>query len=229
MSLSPQRRGDDATLDASTGQDQFCIPTIRSPLMAGEVVAHAAEAAHHGVDLVPIVALLAAGTIAVPLFKRLGLGAVLGYLAAGLLLGPSGIGLISDPASILAAAELGVVLFLFIIGLEMEPSRLWALRKQIFGLGVVQVAVCGALLTGVGILLGFAPAVAFVFGMGFVLTSTAIVMQILGERGELATEGGQKMVSILLLEDLAIVPLLAVVALLAPSHDETDLITRVVA
>ena len=197
--------------------------------MAGEVVAHAAEAAHHGVDLVPIVALLAAGTIAVPLFKRLGLGAVLGYLAAGLLLGPSGIGLISDPASILAAAELGVVLFLFIIGLEMEPSRLWALRKQIFGLGVVQVAVCGALLTGVGILLGFAPAVAFVFGMGFVLTSTAIVMQILGERGELATEGGQKMVSILLLEDLAIVPLLAVVALLAPSHDETDLITRVVA
>ncbi|OAM79243.1 monovalent cation:proton antiporter-2 (CPA2) family protein [Devosia elaeis] len=197
--------------------------------MAGEVVAHAAEAAHHGVDLVPIVALLAAGTIAVPLFKRLGLGAVLGYLAAGLLLGPSGIGLISDPASILAAAELGVVLFLFIIGLEMEPSRLWALRKQIFGLGVVQVVVCGALLTGVGILLGFAPAVAFVFGMGFVLTSTAIVMQILGERGELATEGGQKMVSILLLEDLAIVPLLAVVALLAPSHDETDLITRVVA
>jgi len=197
--------------------------------MAGEVVAHAAEAAHHGVDLVPIVALLAAGTIAVPLFKRLGLGAVLGYLAAGLLLGPSGIGLISDPASILAAAELGVVLFLFIIGLEMEPSRLWALRKQIFGLGVVQVGVCGALLTGVGILLGFAPAVAFVFGMGFVLTSTAIVMQILGERGELATEGGQKMVSILLLEDLAIVPLLAVVALLAPSHDETDLITRVVA
>ena len=197
--------------------------------MAGEIVAHAAEAAHHGVDLVPIVALLAAGTIAVPIFKRLGLGAVLGYLAAGLLLGPSGIGLISDPASILAAAELGVVLFLFIIGLEMEPSRLWALRRQIFGLGVVQVGICGALLTGVGILLGFAPAVAFVFGMGFVLTSTAIVMQILGERGELATEGGQKMVSILLLEDLAIVPLLALVALLAPTQDEADLLTRVVA
>src|SRR5690606_2184421 len=164
--------------------------------MAGEAVGHMAEVAHHGVDLVPIVALLGAGVLAVPLFKRIGLGSVLGYLAAGLLLGPSGIGLISDPASILAAAELGVVLFLFIIGLEMEPSRLWALRKQIFGLGVMQVAVCGGLLTGVGILLGFAPAVAFVFGMGFVLTSTAIVMQILGERGELSTEGGQKMVSI---------------------------------
>jgi glutathione-regulated potassium-efflux system protein KefB len=197
--------------------------------MAGEVVSHAAEAAHHGVDLVPIVALLAAGVIAVPIFKRFGLGSVLGYLAAGLLLGPSGIGLIRDPAAILAAAELGVVLFLFIIGLEMEPSRLWALRKQIFGLGVIQVATCGALLTGVGMLLGFAPAVAFVFGMGFVLTSTAIVMQILGEQGELTTPGGQKMVSILLLEDLAIVPLLAVVALLAPSTGEVDLWTRVIA
>ncbi|QQR40121.1 monovalent cation:proton antiporter-2 (CPA2) family protein [Devosia rhizoryzae] len=197
--------------------------------MAGEVVSHAAEAAHHGVDLVPIVALLAAGVIAVPLFKRFGLGSVLGYLAAGLILGPSGIGLIRDPAAILAAAELGVVLFLFIIGLEMEPSKLWALRKQIFGLGVIQVAVCGALLTGVGILLGFAPAVAFVFGMGFVLTSTAIVMQILGERGELTTPGGQRMVSILLLEDLAIVPLLAVVALLAPSTGEVDAWTRIIA
>lgn len=142
--------------------------------MAGEVAAHAAEAAHHGVDLVPVVVLLAAGAFAVPLFKRLGLGSVLGYLAAGLVLGPSGLGLISDPANMLAAAELGVVLFLFIIGLEMEPTKLWALRKQIFGLGVVQVAACGALLTGIGILLGFAPAVAFVFGMGFVLTSTAM-------------------------------------------------------
>jgi len=196
--------------------------------MAGEVVAHAAEAAHHGVDLVPIVALLAAGTLAVPIFKRLGLGAVLGYLAAGLLLGPSGLGLIGDPASMLAAAELGVVLFLFIIGLEMEPSKLWALRRQIFGLGIIQVGICGALLTGVGILLGFAPAVAFVFGMGFVLTSTAIVMQILSERGELATESGQKMVSVLLLEDLAIVPLLALVALLAPSGADETLLGRLI-
>jgi glutathione-regulated potassium-efflux system protein KefB len=195
--------------------------------VAGEVVGHAAEAAGHGVDLVPIVVLLGAAVIAVPLFKRLGLGSVLGYLAAGLLLGPSGIGLINDPESVLTTAELGVVMFLFIIGLEMEPSKLWALRKQIFGLGVIQVATCGALLTGVGILIGFAPVVAFIFGMGFVLTSTAIVMQILGERGELSTDSGQQMVSILLLEDLAIVPLLAVVALLAPSSGgEVDLTTR---
>ncbi|HEV7345073.1 MAG TPA: monovalent cation:proton antiporter-2 (CPA2) family protein [Devosia sp.] len=185
--------------------------------MAGDVAGHAAEAAAHGVDLIPVVALLGAAVIGVPLFKRIGLGSVLGYLAAGLLLGPSGIGLISDPESILTIAELGVVMFLFIIGLEMEPSKLWALRQQIFGLGVIQVGVSGALLTGVGVLLGFAPVVAFIFGMGFVLTSTAIVMQILGERGELSTSSGQRMVSILLLEDLAIVPLLALVAILAPS------------
>ena len=196
--------------------------------MAGEVAAHAAEAAHHGLDLVPVVALLAAGTIAVPIFRRFGLGSVLGYLAAGLLLGPSGIGLISDPASVLHAAELGVVLFLFIIGLEMEPSRLWSLRQQIFGLGVIQVAVSGALLTGIGMLLGFAPVVAFVFGMGFVLTSTAIVMQILGERGDLATPGGQKMVSVLLLEDLAIVPLLAVITLMAPSTGDVSMTARLI-
>ena len=196
--------------------------------MAGEVVGHVAEAAAHGVDLVPIVALLGAAVIGVPLFKRLGLGSVLGYLAAGLLLGPSGIGLIHDPESVLTTAELGVVMFLFIIGLEMEPAKLWALRKQIFGLGIIQVGVCGALLTGLGVLLGFAPAVAFIFGMGFVLTSTAIVMQILGERGELSTDSGQRMVSILLLEDLAIVPLLAVVAILAPSSGgDVDIVTRV--
>jgi glutathione-regulated potassium-efflux system protein KefB len=195
--------------------------------VAGEVAGHAAEAAAHGVDLIPVVALLGAAVIAVPLFKRVGLGSVLGYLAAGLLLGPSGIGLISDPESVLTTAELGVVMFLFIIGLEMEPAKLWALRKQIFGLGLIQVATCGALLTGVGVALGFAPVVAFIFGMGFVLTSTAIVMQILGERGELSSDGGQRIVSILLLEDLAIVPLLAVVALLAPgSGEEVDLVSR---
>ncbi|WDR03876.1 monovalent cation:proton antiporter-2 (CPA2) family protein [Devosia algicola] len=194
--------------------------------MSVEAVAGGAEAVAHGVDLVPVVVLLAAGAFAVPLFKRLGLGSVLGYLAAGLLLGPSGIGLIDDPGSVLAAAELGVVMFLFIIGLEMEPSRLWALRRQIFGLGALQVAICGALLTGFGVLLGFAPAVAFVFGMGFVLTSTAIVMQILGERGELSSQGGQRIVSILLLEDLAIVPLLALIAILAPSGGDESLVSR---
>jgi glutathione-regulated potassium-efflux system protein KefB len=185
-----------------------------------DAVSHATEAAAHaatGIELWQVLALLGAGVIAVPLFKRAGLGSVLGYLAAGLAIGPFGLRLIADPESILHVSELGVVLFLFIVGLEMEPSRLWSLRKQIFGLGIAQVAVCGALLTGIGMLLGFPPAVAFVAGMGFVLTSTAVVMQLLTERGDLATPAGQRIVSILLLEDLAIVPLLAVLALLSPT------------
>ena len=174
----------------------------------------AAEA--QGVDLVQVVTLLGAAVVAVPLFKRLGLGSVLGYLAAGLVIGPFGLKLFTDPQAILHVAELGVVMFLFVIGLEMQPSRLWSLRREIFGLGVVQVAVCGALLTGAGIAAGWSPIVSFVAGMGFVLSSTAIVFQLLDERGETSTPAGQRVVSILLLEDLMIVPLLVVVALLAP-------------
>ncbi|HEY4202697.1 MAG TPA: monovalent cation:proton antiporter-2 (CPA2) family protein [Devosiaceae bacterium] len=185
-------------------------------------------AAHGGIDMVQVVALLAAGVVAVPIFRRLGLGSVLGYLAAGLAVGPYGLKLVSDPQAILRAAELGVVMFLFIIGLEMEPSRLWNLRKQIFGLGVIQVIICGVLLTLVGVALGFGAPVAFVFGMGFVLTSTAIVMQVLEERGELSQPGGQKIVSILLLEDLSIVPLLAIVAILAPTGEQGDFGSRLV-
>ncbi len=109
----------------------------------------AAEAATNS-ELIQVVALLGAGVIAVPIFKRLGLGSILGYLAAGLIIGPFGLKLFSDPASILHVAELGVVMFLFIIGLEMRPSRLWSLRREIFGLGVLHVAVCSFLLTMVG-------------------------------------------------------------------------------
>jgi glutathione-regulated potassium-efflux system protein KefB len=174
----------------------------------------AAEA--QSVELTQVVALLAAGVVAVPLFKRLGLGSVLGYLTAGLIIGPFGLRLFSDPQAILHVAELGVVMFLFVIGLEMQPSRLWSLRREIFGLGVCQVVVCGALLTGAGILAGWPPIVSFVAGMGFVLSSTAIAFQLLDERGETSTPAGQRVVSILLLEDLMIVPLLAIVALLAP-------------
>ncbi|HEU4988042.1 MAG TPA: cation:proton antiporter, partial [Rhizobiaceae bacterium] len=157
----------------------------------------AAEAG--GSELVQVVTLLGAGVVAVPIFKRLGLGSVLGYLTAGLIIGPFGIGLFSDPQAILHVAELGVVMFLFIIGLEMQPSRLWGLRREIFGLGAAQVALCGALLTGAGIAMGFSPLIAFVAGMGFVLSSTAIVMQLLDERGDVATPQGQRVVSILLL------------------------------
>ena len=167
-------------------------------------------------DLLKVVTLLGAAVVAVPLFKRIGLGSVLGYLAAGLAIGPFGMGLISDPATILHTAELGVVMYLFVIGLEMQPSHLWSLRKAIFGLGSLQVVVCGFLLTGVGLAFGFPLGVSFVSAMGFVLTSTAVVMQLLGERGDMAQPRGQKIVAILLFEDLLIVPLLAVVAFMAP-------------
>jgi glutathione-regulated potassium-efflux system protein KefB len=167
-------------------------------------------------NLLPVLMLLGAGVVAVPLFKRLGLGPVLGYLAAGVAIGPFGLRLFTEPSTILHVAELGVVMFLFVIGLEMQPSRLWALRRQIFGLGVLQVLVCGALLTGVGVAAGLSPVVAFIGAMGFTLTSTAIVVQVLDERGDTSTPFGQRAVSILLLEDLAIVPLLAFVAFLAP-------------
>lgn len=173
-------------------------------------------AEHHGVDLLPIITLLAAAVVAAPLFKRLGLGSVLGYLAGGIVIGPFGLRAFTNPASILQVAELGVVMFLFVIGLEMRPSRLWGMRRQIFGLGFAQVIACALLLTAVGIVTGFPAAPSFVAGAGFVLTSTAIVMQLLEERGELASEGGQRIVAILLLEDLMIVPLLALVAFLAP-------------
>lgn len=168
-------------------------------------------------QLVGIVTLLGAAVVGVPLFKRLGLGAVLGYLAAGLAIGPFGLGLLTDAQTIIHVAELGVVMFLFVIGLEMKPSHLWGLRGQIFGLGSMQVVLSALLLTGVGIAFGFSWQVAFVSGAGFVLTSTAIVMQVLAERGDLHAPQGQQIVSILLFEDLLIVPLLAVVAFLAPA------------
>jgi glutathione-regulated potassium-efflux system protein KefB len=171
-------------------------------------------ATESALDLGHAVALLAAAVVAVPLFRKLGLGAVLGYLCAGLLIGPFGLGLFRDPQAILHVAELGVVLFLFLIGLEMRPGKLWAMRGQIFGLGLAQVLACGALLSGVGIALGWPPAVAVIGAMGFVLSSTAVIMKMLDERGATATPAGQRAVSILLLEDLSIVPLLALVALL---------------
>ncbi|AWF67068.1 proton antiporter-2 family protein [Pseudomonas aeruginosa] len=169
-----------------------------------------------------MVVLLGAAVIAVPLFKRLGLGSVLGYLAAGVVIGPFGLGFFDDTHSILQVAELGVVMFLFIIGLEMQPSRLLSIRGDIFGLGFAQVLVCIGLLTCVGLLLGYPTAQSFVAGTGFVLTSTAIVMQMLQERRLLGQPKGRRIVAVLLLEDLAIVPLLALVAFLAPGGGQVS-------
>lgn len=164
--------------------------------------------------------LLGAATIAVPIFRRLGLGSVLGYLAAGVIIGPI-LRIIVDGESILHVAELGVVLLLFVIGLELKPSRLWSMRRDIFGLGSSQVILCGAALTSLVLLTGQSWQVSVVVGLGFALSSTAIAMQILNETGDFSRKYGQKSFSILLFQDIAIVPLLALVALLAP-HDGAD-------
>ncbi|MEG1770215.1 MAG: cation:proton antiporter, partial [Comamonas sp.] len=143
-------------------------------------------------QLISIITLLGAAVIAVPLFKRFGLGSVLGYLAGGLAIGPYGLGLVNDAQTIIHIAELGVVMFLFVIGLEMKPSHLWNLRGQIFGLGSMQVVLCGVLLTAVSMAFGFSWQVSFVCGAGFVLTSTAVVMQVLAERGDILAPRGQR-------------------------------------
>lgn len=182
----------------------------------------------HSTDLIKVVMLLGAAVVMVPLFRRLGLGSILGYLVAGLLIGPFGLKWFTEPQSILHVAELGVVMFLFIIGLEMRPSHLWGMRKDIFGLGSLQILICTALLTFLGMAFGYGFSISLICGMGFVLTSTAIVMQLLDERGILALPRGQKIVAILLFEDLLIVPLLALVAIMAPSTTEISWTTKAV-
>jgi glutathione-regulated potassium-efflux system protein KefB len=177
--------------------------------MAGEAVGGGA------IELGHAVALLAAGVVAAPIFLRLGLGSVLGYLAAGLAIGPFGLRVVTDPEAILHVAEFGVVMFLFLIGLEMRPAKLWSLRRDIFGLGAAHVAACAALLTGVGVFAGLSWQVALIAALGFSLSSTAVIMKMLDDVGEAATPHGQRATAILLFEDLSIVPLLALVALLA--------------
>ncbi len=177
-----------------------------------------------GQTIGPAVVLMGAAVVAVPLFRRLGLGSVLGYFAAGVLVGPSVLGLFTDTQSILHFSELGVVMFLFVIGLELRPNKLWTMRAQIFGLGLVQVFLATAALTLTGaLLLGLSVTVAFIAGAGFVLSSTAVIMSVLQDRGEISSAEGQKSVAILLFEDLMIVPLLAVVAFLSPlSHGQAE-------
>ena len=177
--------------------------------MTAEAVADGGWGLEHAV------ALLAAGVIAAPIFLRLGLGSVLGYLAAGLAIGPFGLRVINDPDAILHVAEFGVVMFLFLIGLEMRPAKLWALRRDIFGLGLAHVLACGAILTSAGVLWGLSWQVAMIAAFGFSLSSTAVIMKMLDDAGESSSPAGQRAVAILLFEDLAIVPLLALVAVLA--------------
>jgi glutathione-regulated potassium-efflux system ancillary protein KefC len=158
---------------------------------------------------------LAAAVLAVPLARLAGLSAIVGYLAAGIVIGPFGLRLVSDPQAMLHVAEFGVVLMLFLVGLELEPRRLWALRRPIFGWGSVQTVGSAALLAGMGMALGVPPAWAVVAALGLALSSTAIGLGVLAERNLMGTTAGRSVLSVALFQDVAAIPILAAVPLLA--------------
>ena len=158
---------------------------------------------------------LLAAVIAVPLFKRMGLGSILGYLFAGIVLGPHALGIIEDPESVLHFAEYGVILLLFVIGLELAPEKLWSMRNHIVVLGGSQVLLTG-LVIGFGMVMLMAIPLAFVLGLTLALSSTALAIQLMSEERILASPLGRKGFSILLLQDLAVIPILIAVSVLAP-------------
>jgi monovalent cation:proton antiporter-2 (CPA2) family protein len=157
---------------------------------------------------------LLTAVLLVPLFQRFKLGAVLGYLGAGMLIGPFGLGMIGNVESTLEFAEFGVVLLLFLVGLELQPSRLWVLRRPVFGLGGAQVVVTGALLAALALALGLSWQAALVAGFGLAMSSTALVLASLAERKQLATRQGREAFAVLLFQDLSVIPLLALLPLL---------------
>jgi monovalent cation:proton antiporter-2 (CPA2) family protein len=168
------------------------------------------------VYLLDIVILLAAAVLAVPLFRAIGLGAVPGFLVAGVLVGPSGLALIDNVTEIRHLSELGVVLLLFVIGIELKPSRLWLMRRQVFGLGTLQVVVTGTAIGAAVFLLMDVPLhTAALIGPILALSSTAFVLQILAEQRSLQSAYGRASLAVLLLQDLAVIPLLALIPLLA--------------
>ncbi|MEO7390663.1 MAG: glutathione-regulated potassium-efflux system protein KefC [Ramlibacter sp.] len=162
---------------------------------------------------------LGAAVFAVPLSRYLGLGSIIGYLAAGIAIGPWGLGLVSNVEDILHFAEFGVVLMLFLVGLELEPRRLWSLRRPIFGWGSAQVLGCAALLCAAGMAAGMPWRISLVAALGLALSSTAIALQVMGERNLMPTSSGQAGFSILLFQDVAAIPILALLPLLGGAAD----------
>jgi glutathione-regulated potassium-efflux system ancillary protein KefC len=157
---------------------------------------------------------LSAAVIAVPVSKALGLGSIIGYLAAGIAIGPWGLGFVNNVEDILHFAEFGVVLMLFLVGLELEPRRLWSLRRPIFGWGSAQVLGCAAVLMAVAMAFGVGWKTSLVAALGLALSSTAIALQVMGERNLMPTSSGQAGFSILLFQDVAAIPILALLPLL---------------
>lgn len=166
---------------------------------------------------------LGSAALIVPIAVRLGLGSVLGYLIAGCIIGPWGLRLVTDAESILHFAEIGVVLMLFIIGLELDPQRLWKLRAAVFGGGALQMVICGGLLGLFCMLLGLRWQVAELIGMTLALSSTAIAMQAMNERNLMVTQMGRSAFAVLLFQDIAAIPLVAMIPLLATSSASTTM------
>jgi monovalent cation:proton antiporter-2 (CPA2) family protein len=167
--------------------------------------------------LTTLVILLAAATVAVPLTRRAGFGSVLGYLLAGVVIGPAGLRLVTDVDAIASISGLGVVMLLFLIGLEVRPQRLWVMRRSVFGLGTAQVVVSGVALAALAHSAGIAWQGAVVLGAGLAMSSTAIVLPMLAERDLLTSPAGRDAFAVLLFQDLAFIPLVALVPLLAGS------------
>lgn len=167
--------------------------------------------------LILIALLLLASVVMIPLARRAGLGAVLGYLMAGVAIGPWGLALITDADAILHFAEFGVILLLFVIGLELKPARLWELRKPVFGLGGAQVLLSALAIGAIAMLLGQPWRLAMVIGFALALSSTAMVLQTLAERHQLTDRHGRDGLAVLLFQDIAVIPMLAILPLLAGS------------
>jgi glutathione-regulated potassium-efflux system ancillary protein KefC len=163
---------------------------------------------------------LAAGVVFVPVFRRLGLGAVLGYLVAGVAIGPWGLRLVAAPEAILHFAEFGVVLLLFLVGLELNPRRLWQMRRSIFGMGLAQMLVTGGAVFALALALGQSAVVSAIAGMAFAMSSTAIGLATLEEKGLRATPGGQASFAVLLFQDIAVIPLVIVLGLMTGNHGD---------
>ncbi|HTP38805.1 MAG TPA: monovalent cation:proton antiporter-2 (CPA2) family protein [Steroidobacteraceae bacterium] len=177
--------------------------------------------------LAQIAIFLLAAVVFVPLFRWLKLSSILGYVAAGLVIGPWGLGLVTGVDRILQVSEFGVALLLFVIGLELQPSRLWVLRRAVFGVGSAQVALCTLLVGAAACLLGVNLLGAFVIGFGLALSSTALVLQVLAERGQLKSSYGRSAFGILLFQDLAVLPMLA--ALPLATHGSQPLAASLIA
>ena len=172
----------------------------------------------HGTGfLLPTLVYLAAALVMVPLFKRIGLGTVLGYLVAGVAIGPWGLGLVTDFSAVTQVSELGVVMLLFLVGLELEPRRLWQLRHTIFGLGLLQTLVTVAAIAALARAVGLSWTVGLVVGMAFTMSSTAIALQALAERGQQKSPAGESAFAVSLFQDLAVIPMLLLLGFLAPA------------